>query len=302
MDDFTGLGKLAEGLSKPAVKFIEVVSDGIGALYEPVAIRRRGEAEAQQLITIETAKARAEELRKDIQLAGHLGRLQSLVDQDPNLLQRTTARLARQEIQGQVNVEAIADAAMKLLPDQVSEEPVDDDWKQRFFKLAADISSEDMRGLWAKILAGEVTRPKAYGVRTLETLHAMSQSEASLFAKFVNLCPIAPFNGVVPLNDFNYGLAQYGITFEDVLVLREVGVVTPDMVAIRYEADQATAFIFNDRFRWWIKTKNRVDTKYISLSVTGRELMTVTGRESNEKYIGEVVEKLKGQGYEMKAI
>ena len=302
MDDITGLGKLAEGLSKPAVKLIEVVSDGIGALYEPVAIRRRGEAEAQKLIAMETAKVRAEEMRKEIQFAGQLGRLQTLIDKDPGLVDRAKARLAMQEINGQINVETIADAAMRHLPNQVSEEPVADDWKQRFFKLAADVSDDEMRELWAKILAGEVARPKAYNVRTLEALHAMSQQEASMFTKFAGLCPLAPFDGAVTLDDWNYGLTPYGVSFENVLALREAGVVRPDLVAMRYEANQTSALVFNEKFKWRITAPNRVQTKYVSLTATGRELMTVVNRVPDEQYVGALIAKLQAQGYEMKAL
>jgi hypothetical protein len=302
MDDITGLGKLAEGLSKPAVKLIEVVSSGIGALYEPVAIRRRADAEAQKLLKLETAKAEAEELRKDIQLTRHLGRLQSFVKSDPGLVERAKARLATQEIQGQLNVEAIADGAMKHLPQDVSEDPVSDDWRQRFFKLAADVSDEDMRELWSKVLAGEVSQPKTYSPRTLEILHGITANEAALFTRFASLCPLSPFHGALVLNDWNYGLAPYGVTFEDVLLLREIGLVTPDVVAMRYETGQITPLIFNAQHGWWLKPKSRIDTRYLALTTSGVQLARLAPRTPSDDFIGQVVAKLHEQGYELKRL
>ena len=164
MDDLVGIGKLAEAVSKPTEKLIEEVSKGIGTLYRPRAIRKEGEAEAVKLLAIETAKAEAEEARKDIALAGQMNRLAQLSGSDPLLIERAKIRLALQELQGQVNIEAIANAAVEQLPEQVSDAPVSDEWRQRFFKLAADVSEEGMQEIWAKVLAGEVAKPQSFSI------------------------------------------------------------------------------------------------------------------------------------------
>lgn len=67
--------------------------------------------------------------------------------------------------------------------EQVSPEPVNKDWQNRFFSIAEDISDEEMQKLWANILAGEVKRPKSFSLRTLDVLRNLSKEEAELFTQ-----------------------------------------------------------------------------------------------------------------------
>lgn len=55
------------------------------------------------------------------------------------------------------------------------------DWFLRFFESASNVSNEDMQELWATILAGEVTNPGSFSLRTLDTVYNMSQNEAVIF-------------------------------------------------------------------------------------------------------------------------
>lgn len=57
----------------------------------------------------------------------------------------------------------------------------DFDWFLRFFESASNVSNEDMQKLWATILAGEVTNPGSFSLRTLDTVYNMSQNEAMIF-------------------------------------------------------------------------------------------------------------------------
>lgn len=55
------------------------------------------------------------------------------------------------------------------------------DWFLRFFESASNVSNEDMQELWATILAGEITNPGSFSLRTLDTVYNMSQNEAVIF-------------------------------------------------------------------------------------------------------------------------
>lgn len=71
-----------------------------------------------------------------------------------------------------------------LSPDEpVSNEPISQDWINRFQSIAEDVSDEDMQNLWARILAGEVKQPDSYSLRTLDTLRNLTKDEAELFTK-----------------------------------------------------------------------------------------------------------------------
>jgi hypothetical protein len=186
-----------------AEKLIDVVTKGIGAMYRPRAIRQEGEAEAAKICALERAKANSEEERKDIALAGLLNRIVILAGADSELIDRARARLALQEVQGQFNIEAIADAAVEHMPEAVSDAPVSDEWRQRFFKCAADVSEAEMQELRAKLLAGEVAQPKSFSTRTFDILHKLSRPEAEAFGRLLAISFSWPFDGPASIPDAN---------------------------------------------------------------------------------------------------
>jgi len=302
MDDLVGIGKLAEAVSKPTEKLIEEVSKGIGTLYRPRAIRKEGEAEAVKLLAIETAKAEAEEARKDIALAGQMNRLAQLSGSDPLLIERAKIRLALQELQGQVNIEAIANAAVEQLPEQVSDAPVSDEWRQRFFKLAADVSEEGMQEIWAKVLAGEVAKPQSFSIRTLDVLHKLSQAEALAFTRFASLCAIIPYQGVAKLDRKNdYGLGPYGVSFSDLMLLKEAGLISPEgSVQMSWpESTPSITVIFRgcSPIQLVRSGGGRMAIQYLPLSQPGEELIKLVVNTVKEEYVVALMEHLTREGF-----
>lgn len=67
--------------------------------------------------------------------------------------------------------------------EKVSDEPVDEGWKNRFFNIIEEVTDDDMREIWGRVLAGEVKRPKSYSLRTMEILRNLAKEEATLFVK-----------------------------------------------------------------------------------------------------------------------
>lgn len=59
--------------------------------------------------------------------------------------------------------------------------PPDDDWMNSFMRFAEDASSERMRDLFGRILAGQVKKPKSFSVSTLRTLSELDQEIAEDF-------------------------------------------------------------------------------------------------------------------------
>lgn len=145
-----------------------------------------------------------------------------LAEADVRIEERAQRRLEHREMRRQQNLEAIAEAAVTHLPEQVSSSSVDEDWKTRFFNIAEDVSNTDMQDLWGKILAGEVTNPGTYSVRTLETLKNLSKHEAETFQKLRHLS----FDlGHVLKVSSNTHFKEFGLVFNDILKLREAGLL-----------------------------------------------------------------------------
>ena len=67
--------------------------------------------------------------------------------------------------------------------EQVSDEPIDEGWENRFFNIVEEISDDELREIWGRVLAGEIKKPKSYSLRTLECLRNLNKEEASLIVK-----------------------------------------------------------------------------------------------------------------------
>ena len=112
---------------------------------------------------------------------------QLTINNEKELIERTKHRLLQQEVSRQKTLEDIlekADAALVTDTEVHSvDEEVDEGWFKQFVNYAQDITNEDLRLLWAKILANEVRRPDTYSLRTLEFLHLLSRKEAEVIRK-----------------------------------------------------------------------------------------------------------------------
>jgi hypothetical protein len=301
LEDIVGAGKLAEAMSQPVQKLIDEVSKGIGALYKPHGIRREGDAEAVRLRAIAKAEALAEEDRKAIALAGTLNRLDQIGGAHRELVERARARLVQQEIQSQRNIEQIADLAADAMPDQVVDTPVDDEWRQRFFKNAADISAAEMQLIWGKVLAGEVSRPGAFSTRTIETLHALSPAEAKLFAEVAGCCAIWPAFGVLR---HQADLADVGLPYRSVMQLRDAGLLSYDEGAswqMHLKPETVVIFAIGGSF-FAARHPSRTDELRLvlyPLSIAGMELLQVVERSPALAYIKSVQAWLRTHGFEV---
>lgn len=97
-------------------------------------------------------------------------------------------------IRHQENVEAITARAKqvledgklkKALPEQRSKES-DPDWFFKWKSYAQESSDNEIRNLWAKVLAGEIAQPGRFSLRLLQAIHLLRKSDAENFARFAN--------------------------------------------------------------------------------------------------------------------
>ena len=98
--------------------------------------------------------------------------------------EQITQRLKFQEHKRHRNiVSVVREAAEEIGDEEVEDHEPDHDWTARFFGYVQDVSEEDIRRLWARILAGEVRSPGNVTLRTLSILRNMSHLEAKLFTE-----------------------------------------------------------------------------------------------------------------------
>jgi Protein of unknown function (DUF2806) len=66
-------------------------------------------------------------------------------------------------------------------PDAQAE--IEDDWLNLFVRLAEDKSSQELQGLFGRILSGEIRKPGSFSLRTLQLMTTMSRSDAETLSK-----------------------------------------------------------------------------------------------------------------------
>lgn len=87
----------------------------------------------------------------------------------------------------QQNLESIIHKSVAYCPNASSSTRADQDWFSQFTLLAEDVSNSTMQDLWAKILAGEISQPGTFSLKSLALFKSMSITDAKLLAKVCSL-------------------------------------------------------------------------------------------------------------------
>lgn len=210
--------------------------------------------------------------------------------------ERAIRAMVSDEINKQMNIEKIASMCIDYIDkDYIPHEEVDDDWLYTFRDSVKNISSEDLQVIWAKLLADEIQSPSTYSLRTLNTLKNMSRQEAQMFKKFIGLT-IVDVEGKNRIStDDTDILKKYGITYDDILLLKEVGLVQSG--SVRYITPGDNLYIIDDYKIINIKNNDEEfgEIGVYNTSKVGTELakiITSLDNSSNYEYIKEFIKKI----------
>ena len=190
IDRFIEQLNLPEIIAGPAGKAISRLVAGVveipAAYLDSFAQGIKNKTTAKTLVSQEVATAAAK-----------------LAAGDVDIVARAAHNLLAKEYRHQKNKEDIARKALEVLqeetkalapPDHGSQNSatqppppldVDDDWLNIFEQYAENASSGRLQELWARILAGEIRRPKTFSLKTLRFVSELDQETAALFEKYV---------------------------------------------------------------------------------------------------------------------
>ena len=201
-------------LKVPAIeKLIDYGASGVGAIAGPLLAPWKAAREGKaRLIAAEAdAQVRQIQAHTDASALNIIAAAQSearayLLPSDADT--RATLDITREDIAQSIefqsrkrlaNARAVLEAAAGDLGDkEVNDHDPNPDWTARFFDCVQDVSSEDLRKIWAKILAGEVEGPGRTSLRTLDTLRNMTKRDAEMFS---DICPFIIGDGFVFYDD-----------------------------------------------------------------------------------------------------
>jgi hypothetical protein len=94
-----------------------------------------------------------------------------------------------------------------------AQEEIEDDWLNLFARLTEDKSSDELRRLFGKVLAGEIKKPGSFSLRTIQ-LATISKGEAALISNFLSYAIDArtvPFSENEPESELRLTMEELGI-------------------------------------------------------------------------------------------
>ena len=289
-------------MNVPALeKLLDYAASGVGAIAGPMLANWRAHKEGRAKLTSAryAAEIRGFEANSGADSLSIIAEAQSKARQsiesgaEPShgIMEITNTDISQSiEFQGRkriANVRSIIeDAAEELGDESVSDREPDHDWTARFFDSAQDVSSEDMRRVWSKILAGEVRKPGQTSLRAIETLRHMTEIDARIFRDFCDFV----IDGEFVFCDFKtptYSPLSFGMQ----LHLKECGMISSDSPLVRKVSwDESAQAIFTCREGLLVINRNvdqneDLSLKVIKLTSVGKELFNVVDTRTRIEYL-----------------
>ncbi|MCX7567127.1 DUF2806 domain-containing protein [Sulfitobacter sp. F26169L] len=110
---------------------------------------------------------------------------------DPDIMDRAIQTMLARSYRVQKNKDAVATIAIEELsenPPPANSEGPSDDWLNKFERHAEDASSDDLRIMFGKLLAGEVRRPGDVSAATLTFISNLDSDTAKLIQRVMPCC------------------------------------------------------------------------------------------------------------------
>lgn len=187
-------------------------------------------------------------------------------------------------------------AAEQLQSEQeVADEPVDPDWRSRFFRHVEDVSNEQMQMIWGKILAGEIKSPNSFSFRTMDVLRNLSQDEAKMFA---DISKYAVMIGGKSHILHKNSMQQFGFNFKKTSQLIDSGLISSLDTVLNLNVINGGQWIwlYGDLILRLENLPVNYSMATFSLTEAGNNLMNLMHVVPSMQYLDRVTSDLKSNG------
>ena len=296
------------GLSKPLTRLVEVVAKGTGNLFAPYIIKKNADARAYEFkTTVKAIKDAGMESSLEVSHDGDKltytsnSNIVPLDSQENTILSRATQRANYQELKRQDNLEKVTEKAADALggEKEIADESPDDDWINRFFSSAQEVSSDKMQTLWGRILAGEVNQPGSYSLRTLDFLRNLTVSEAKVFEEVgryaLNFGTLEGY-AVIPTFDKEWLEKKRNIQVSKHLFLAELGLMYPEDLTsvLQFNEELVTKVLLWSKEHIMVIERNQckvqVELPMWKFTEVGRQLLPLIDRPLDMAYLVKVAD------------
>lgn len=208
------------------------------------------------------------------------------ITSDMELQNELVTQLINGEARKSENKRAVAAAALDDLrsnsqddgPDAALGEPLSEDWLNLFEAHAANASSDHLRGLWGRVLAGEVRKPGAFSLSTLRFMSELDKKIAEAFEHAVSK----------RISDQFIVKRKYsGRSFDDLIFLEEVGLLqnVSSGLFLRFKSIVGVhgPVLLGKRFSLRLRGKKLLNAgvEVIKITRVGQELIQILPPESD---------------------
>lgn len=218
------------------------------------------------------------------------------------LAERANRRIQMRQEQQQLNLERVMTLALDYCTEMQTSQDVDPDWFSAYCELVLDISSHSMQKLWAKILAGEISSPGSFSLKTLLLLKQMNHKDAialqlaaSLSCRIKSQEPAHIYFGYVQQGSLwrwlagksrgMLNLSQFGLTYPQILNLIDLGLLHQSEI-------ESGELGKNQQLQWYYhqqllqgRTKHQgLVLQYYKFTSIGAELLPLLSSQPNPQY------------------
>ena len=158
--------------------------------------------------------------------------------------------------------------------------------RRGFFDGVQDVSSEDMRKLWARILSGEVEEPGRTTLRTLDILKNMTKEDARVFR---DICNYVIDDFVFYPQEFQTGHPK--LSFNNIIHLQNAGLLHASSRLAKkliFEEQRNYILILYQECIFKITASNRqnnIQVPQVLLTSSGKELHRIVECAPDGKYL-----------------
>ena len=215
---------------------------------------------------------------------------------------RCTKRERLASLRKQKNIETIMEKTFAFCASKTIDKRTDLDWFNRYITLAEDVSNNTMQDLWAKILAGELSRSGSYSLKALKVFRDMSIVDAKLLAKACSMAVkdqskknIRLISGAYQqpglFNLFNkdrqkfINLSHFGLNYADILSLADNNLLyKQESESSMMTSGEALSFHYNGIALKLTSKKPNIALQFYKFTSIGAELAHLISDKPNHDY------------------
>lgn len=294
--------QLCSALTKIPVAYIEGIESEI-----------RAASEARVNIISAIGKQTEEQIQVDPEFAkAAIQKYGSKIIREQRNLDKV-CKVAATQLQAEATLSSNSTQTAKEIP------PIDDDWLNSFEKEASQKSTEEMQLLFGRILAGEISQPSSFSIKTVKLIGQLDSRTANLFRLLCSLSiSLRGTNNIIDARVLSLGgnaasnsLLKFGLGFDQLNVLQEYGLIISDYnsymnygccVAI----GKTVLFPLKYQNRDWglfPPTERNIGQELplhgVALSRSGKELLKIVDIETNDSFTAAIKDFFQKQNLSM---